>query len=194
MLGDAFLVAPILDATGKRDVALPSGARWLDWWAPSQPARDGGTVLTSYDASQGWHIPIFLRQGAIVPMNVSDDVTGMGTSASAGHWTVLVVPPASGQSDFALHEDDDSLTDITVSASAASVEVSLSKASKPTILRVQLEQAPASIAQGTTALPRQADRAQLDAAATGWLWDKAAGAAWVKLPAASGAVGVQIVL
>ena len=40
-LGDAFLVAPLLDATGKRSVALPAGARWYDWWTTT--VADGGT-------------------------------------------------------------------------------------------------------------------------------------------------------
>src|SRR5262249_19150868 len=38
MLGDALLVAPILDATGKRDVALPAGARGGDFWQPPPAA------------------------------------------------------------------------------------------------------------------------------------------------------------
>ena len=47
-LGDALLVAPILDATGKRDVALPAGARWYDWWEPDAPTRSpGGQTLAA---------------------------------------------------------------------------------------------------------------------------------------------------
>jgi alpha-glucosidase (family GH31 glycosyl hydrolase) len=34
MVGDALLVAPILDATDARDVALPAGT-WFDWWDPA---------------------------------------------------------------------------------------------------------------------------------------------------------------
>ena len=50
-LGDAFLVAPILDDTGVRDVALPAGARWYDWWASDTTPLDGGTTLAAYDAT-----------------------------------------------------------------------------------------------------------------------------------------------
>ncbi|MFN7135367.1 MAG: TIM-barrel domain-containing protein, partial [Myxococcales bacterium] len=48
LLGEALLVAPLLDGTGRRDVALPAGARWFDWWAPAAEALEGGQTLKDY--------------------------------------------------------------------------------------------------------------------------------------------------
>lgn len=190
-LGNAFLVAPILDATGQRDVALPQGARWLDWWSPALPAHEGGTLLASYDTVSTARIPIFLRDGAIVPMNVEDATTGMGTAASAGHLTVLVVPPSAGQSSFALHEEDETVTDIGVSSAGAGVAMTLSKALQPTILRVQLPASPSAVDAGSP-LSQHTDRAQFDAAAAGWLWDEAAGAVWIKVGQSTGKLEIAI--
>jgi alpha-D-xyloside xylohydrolase len=78
-VGDAFVVAPILDGSGRRNVALPSGARWFDWWDPTAAAIAGGTTVNDYDATNLQRIPVFVREGAIVPMQVSDAVTGLGT-------------------------------------------------------------------------------------------------------------------
>lgn len=179
-LGDAFLVAPILDASGVRDVQLPSGSRWLDWWTPASPLLDGGTLLPNYDTASSARIPVFLREGAIVPLNVSDDSTGMGTTASAGMLTVLIVPPASAPSTFALHEEDGSVTDIDVAAAGGAVTVTLSQALAPVMLRVQRSAAPSAVALNEAPLVRAESRAALDGAATGWLWDEGAGAVWVK--------------
>ena len=33
-------------ATGKRDVTLPEGKAWLDWWHLEQAALPGGTTVT----------------------------------------------------------------------------------------------------------------------------------------------------
>jgi len=68
LVGEAFLVAPILAAGGERTVELPAGARWFDWWAPSGAALAGGTTINAAlpDRAQ---IPLFVREGAIIPMH-----------------------------------------------------------------------------------------------------------------------------
>lgn len=61
MLGDALLVAPVLErgATG-REVELPEGPTWFDWWT-GQPASSG-FVPADVDA-----IPVFAAGGTTVP-------------------------------------------------------------------------------------------------------------------------------
>ena len=61
MLGDALFVAPVLEqgATG-REVELPDGADWYDWWTGA-PAQAGW-----YDAAPD-QIPVFARGGTLVP-------------------------------------------------------------------------------------------------------------------------------
>ncbi len=92
VVGEAFLVAPILSDTGRRNVELPAGAAWRDWWSGAVHA--GGTTLTDYDSTDQQHLPLFVREGAIVPMQSQ----------------VLWFPAASGTSRFVLHEEDDTKT------------------------------------------------------------------------------------
>src|SRR5262249_20249016 len=68
-LGDAFFVAPILDGTGVRDIALPAGATYYDWWSPDTDSLGGGQTLSNYDASADVRYPLFVRGGAIVPVD-----------------------------------------------------------------------------------------------------------------------------
>jgi alpha-glucosidase (family GH31 glycosyl hydrolase) len=183
-LGEAFLVAPVLADGGTRDVALPAGARWYDWWNDAGAPQDGGTVLKAYDATDWKRIPLFVREGAIVPMAVESDVTGIGAGPEAGGRTVLVYPSRT-PTHFALHDDDDTLTQIDVAPAGTGARVDLSRVRVATHLRVRSEAAPASVTLGGAALPVQATRAALEAATSGWFFDAAAHSVWVKVPAST---------
>lgn len=120
-IGDAFFVAPILDATGTRDVVFPDAAKYYDWFAPLNDAVTG--TLAQYDSSAHDHYPLFVREGAIVPMNVK-----------AGQLDVLVYPSAI-QSLFVLYEDDDTTTAMSQLAST----ITLARTVKPTHLVVRVD-------------------------------------------------------
>jgi alpha-D-xyloside xylohydrolase len=64
LFGDDLLVAPVL-ARGatSREVTLPPG-NWIDWWTGE--VRAGGGSITAQAPLQT--LPLFLREGAIVPM------------------------------------------------------------------------------------------------------------------------------
>lgn len=191
VLGDAFLVAPILDATGVRDVPLPAGARYYDFFRPQDDAHDGGTTIADYDATERAKVPLFVREGAIVPLDVGDDVTGLGTSASKGALTLLVYPAAS-PSSFPLHEEDGSVTTIEAQGSGGAATVTLSAVPKPTIVRLRADVAPTTATLDGTALAVMTTRAAFDAAASGFYVDATNRFAWVKIAAASGAHTVAI--
>ena len=62
MLGSALMVAPILDETNKRNIYLPSGSQWQDFWTGE--IYSGGQWL-SYNAPIDT-IPLFKRQGKVI--------------------------------------------------------------------------------------------------------------------------------
>lgn len=191
VVGGAFLVAPVLAAGGVRDVALPAGARWYDWWSPAADALAGGQTLAAVDASDRRRIPLYVREGAIVPLDVDSDVTGLGTAASVGHLTLLVWP-AADESRFVLHEADDTTTEITTRAEATGAVVTLGRAVRPVLLRLRADAAPAGAELDGAPLALVADRAALDAAAQGWFYDAATRSAWIKAPAAAAATTIRV--
>jgi alpha-D-xyloside xylohydrolase len=180
-LGDAFLVAPLLDASGKRDVPLPAGTRWYDWWAPASDALMGGQTLTAYDSTDIARLPLFVRAGAIVPLEIGDDVNGLGTAASAGKLTVLVYPDATASS-FKLHDDDDAVTTIDAKTAGAGFSITLSRALRDTLLRVRADAAPAQVTVDGKTVTKLADRAAFDAATEGWFYEASTRSAWVHVP------------
>ncbi len=182
VVGNTFLVAPILDDTGVRDVLLPSGQLWINWWDQTQ-AADGGQMIRGYDATDRRRYPIYVRKGAIVPAHVSSDVTGLGDAASAGKLTVAAWPDRSEQS-FPLHDDDDQVT--TIAAKLG--QLTLSRALAPVIARVLVNVAPTSVMSGGTALTEAADRAAFDGGEGVWLYDSTAKLLWISVGASAGPV------
>jgi len=53
----------VFDDVGHRDVALPAGARWYDWWDASGTALEGGTAIASVDTSEHARVPLNVREG-----------------------------------------------------------------------------------------------------------------------------------
>jgi alpha-glucosidase (family GH31 glycosyl hydrolase) len=176
-LGDAFLVAPLLDATSVRDISLPAG-RWYDWWQPGDAAIDGDVTLTAYAMPERERMPLFVREGAIVPMHVGSEATGLGNASRKDALTVLIWPAASPTS-FDLVDHDDAATAITASPN----EVTLSRAARTTYLRIRRDTAPATVRSNGTSLVEVASEAALDAATTGWRYDASGKFLWVKLAA-----------
>jgi len=163
VVGESFLVAPIVDDTGKREVILPEG-RWFDWW---QPAESKTGAVAADVSSDRVKLPVFVREGAIVPLDVVDDANGLGTKASSGARTVLFWP-ASTASSFMLREEDDKTTKITGGAK----ELAFDRSTRPVLARIHEETTSTGVDRvddkGTVALAAKATRAELDAAESGF--------------------------
>lgn len=179
-VGDAFLVAPILDDSGVRDVALPSGARWFDFWALAADPLDGGQTLPAVDVGTQARIPLYVREGAIVPLEVTGALTGFGTTASKQAATVLLWPGAT-DSSFVIHDRDDETTTVV----ARTGRITLSRAPTSLVLRVRVESAPTAVTLAGAALPAASDRAALDAAESGFAHDAAGRVLWIRVPPAA---------
>ena len=191
VVGQALLVAPILDKTSKRDVPLPAGAAWYDWWAPGNAPYQGGQTLKSYDATDQKRVPLFIREGAIIPLTVSNAVTGLGSAKSKGHHTVLVYP-AVAKSAFRLHEVDQKVTTIESQRSAGKTVISLSRATLPVILQVRADTMPTTANLGSTALLERANMTALESNTSGWYKDTAAKNVWIKIQADTGSQTVTL--
>ncbi len=190
LVGDALLVAPVLGPGGARDVALPAGARWYDWWSPGADALAGGQTLGALDASDRQRIPLFVREGAIVPLNVSTDVTGLGGAASAGRLTLLVYP-AEGGSTFVLQDADGGLTRVDAARVDGASVVTLSRCPRPLVTVVRVEAEPGAVTAAGAALPRRRDRAEFDAAPAGYYFDGPSRRLWVRVEASLGPLTIE---
>lgn len=97
-LGEELFVAYVTQpGVSRTSFALPNG-EWINYWAPSEVHSGDITVSVPWGRE-----PIFIRNGAIIPMQVSRSWTGHGTAASSDSLTVLVYP--SGKSRFEYRDD-----------------------------------------------------------------------------------------
>lgn len=178
LVGEAFFVAPILDETGVRNVPLPGGARWYDWFDEGAQPLMGDETLMDYDATDERRIPLFVREGAIIPMEVDNSVTSAGSEASKGMLTLLLYPSAQ-PSRFVLHGE----TEAPVTIELQQGQVELPELSRGVILKVRAESAPSGPARDGESLQGAQTRAALEQAEEGWFYDAERKALWIKLRA-----------
>lgn len=197
LVGEALLVAPLLDATGRRDVELPDAGPWYDWWDPAAAPIDGPTVLRDLDATDRARIPLFVRAGAILPMTIEGDATGLGDATHAGALTVLVWPRAGG-SRFVLH-DEDAGEPVAIEADAAGADgtravVRLARVASDVLLRVRVDGGAAGgVALDGAPVPELADRRAVALGTrAAWAPDPASASVWVRVPARSGEAVVAV--
>jgi hypothetical protein len=171
----AFVTEPGADQLA---ITLPAGT-WIDYWDTSRTYA--GRI--TYPVPLG-HEPIFIKDGAIIPMQVSRSYTGHGTQASAGSLTVVVYP--SGQSRFR-YRDDQANRWIVLGADAAGDTLTLGPSeppSQPLLYRVERwSSAPTAVlicgatvmVNGPAGQPSSASEDAVDGAvASAWFYDSAA--------------------
>jgi alpha-glucosidase (family GH31 glycosyl hydrolase) len=180
LLGGAFLVAPILDETGKRAVPLPSGARWYDWWTGA--VHEGGTTVAADVSGDRIESPLYVREGAIVPITVDDAVLGLGAPDAEAR--TVMAWPASEKTTFRLREDDDSTTTLELQQLAGGeAELSISASPRKLVLRIRAEDEPSAVRENDVPVTKHATIAELEASGSGWAYDAASKTAIVHAPA-----------
>ena len=98
MFGEAFLVAPVVqDAVSARDVYLPEGTAWTDFWTGEQ--LDGGQTVNKRASMD--IIPLYVRAGSILPWGPDVQYSG---EKPWNDLEIRVYPGADGS--FTLYEDE----------------------------------------------------------------------------------------
>ncbi|MCO1582542.1 discoidin domain-containing protein [Crossiella sp. SN42] len=186
LAGDAFLVAPVTSATATRDgIYLPAGT-WTDYWTGT--VYQGPGTFDGYQAPLD-RLPLFVKGGAIVPMwpQLSHHREKPKTPI-----TFDVYP--NGSSSFELYEDDGVTRrfqrgefakqqvsvsaptggrgDVTVRVGASVGDYAGKPAGRGYELAVHVAGAPGKVTLGGSALTGYAKRADYEAAATGWFFER----------------------
>jgi alpha-D-xyloside xylohydrolase len=142
LLGADFLVAAIHEDNPERTVSLPPG-RWRYLFDDDQVLQGPSDFTRSFPLDE---YPVFIHEGAIVPLTVTRDYTGWGDSASAGYRTWLIYPH--GNTRFTLrHPETHPRPDQTTVEveSGASLRIELSGKPEPHILRIFAPHKPAQV-------------------------------------------------
>jgi len=137
LFGDQFLVAPIYKDELKNTITLPEG-EWRYFFNDKEVVQGPVTFEKEFPLDE---FPVYIREGAIVPMNVTRDYTGIGDKSSEGFLTLLIYPD--GNSEFTVHHPDKSgSTSIKVEDHPGQMTVSLEGIHKSHILNINLPAKP----------------------------------------------------
>ena len=142
LFGEDFVVAPIYSDHLKRSVTLPSG-KWRYFFDDKNLIENSSplTFEREYPLDQ---FPVYIREGAIVPMNIERAYTGIGSEANKGAVTWLIYPGVDNH--FTLHHPDkNGSSTISMVNLPGRVELTLKEMKKPTILSVHAEKCPGKV-------------------------------------------------
>lgn len=151
LFGDDLLVAPIHRDSETSEVVLPAG-KWRYWFNDAEVIEGPKTFTRNFALDE---YPVYVRDGAILPMNVRRDYTGIGAKDWEGMLTLNIYPAA--DSRFTVHHTDNP-GELTVTVKKdQGVSVKLEGVAKPHILRVLLDAKPATVTRDGTALAEGTD-------------------------------------
>lgn len=125
MWGENLLVAPVYQDTQademgndvRNGIYLPGGEDqiWIDYFTGEQ--YRGGQVLNGFDTPL-WKIPLFVKNGAIIPMYAEHNVAVEGVENGVDKTQRIVEFWPDGESDFSAIEDDGTSVTNTITEEA----------------------------------------------------------------------------
>ncbi|GMU93545.1 MAG: hypothetical protein AMXMBFR4_26030 [Candidatus Hydrogenedentota bacterium] len=151
LFGDSLMVAPIYEEDGRRPVTIPSG-RWRYFFNDLEIFEGPKTFWRSYPLDE---CPVFIRDGAIIPLNVTRPYTGFGDKDSEGFVTWLVYPRAGSRFEV-VHPDTQSRTKLEVRQMDPLV-LAMTGDHRPHILRIHALRKPKSVKLDQTELAEGTD-------------------------------------
>lgn len=155
-LGDDILVAPIFEEGSERIVIFPPG-EWIYMFDQSKVYTAGVRKLT-FPMDE---YPVFIRKGAIIPMEVENGITGFGSELSKGYTTVTVYPQK-GEKKFGLYEEGKKGTMLTYGKGDGSLRLISGATERSLLWSVRGENLPVSVKDAAgNAIPRAASMAEL---------------------------------
>jgi alpha-glucosidase (family GH31 glycosyl hydrolase) len=179
ILGEDLLVAPIVTRDDNREVSLPAGSRWHDYWNDDH-VIDGLTVARHLSTTE--RVPLFIRAGAIIPMQVDDPETGHGGHGASGHLTLLVYPE--GESTRTYHADAERSLRMRTVRDSSHVSVEIEPQTERYVLRIKEAATPDNInldrGGRQTVLARLPDWEAFDNASEGWFYDATRHYVWAR--------------
>ena len=182
-VGNFLLVAPIVNHEKGRQVYLPEG-RWIDFWNENKVFTGPCSVRWFKGRKEGkWKFPLYIKEGAVIPMEVSNDVTGFGSRESVGYITLAIWPEKYAKNDFVLNDLEGPVRFITDWFNRNEIKVSWDHSTKDYLFRIHLrnDQIPVKIMAGNETLKPFNSLISLQRAGTdGWFFNEEAMNIWIR--------------
>jgi len=150
LFGDDFLVAPIHEDNLSRAISLPSG-KWRYLFGDEKLLEGPAQITREIPLDE---FPVFVRDGAVIPLNVTRAYTGFGAEDSAGFTTWLIYPNDKSEFVFSHPETHPKPETTTVKVnSGESLRIEFFGKKYPHILRILATVKPARVSLDGGTLP-----------------------------------------
>ncbi|GAA0878993.1 hypothetical protein GCM10009119_19610 [Algoriphagus jejuensis] len=138
--GEELLVAPIFRDQLDWEVSLPAG-KWRYWFDDQKLIEGKVTVKADYALDK---FPVYIKAGAIIPMNIERSYTGVGSEEDKGFLTLLIYPDLESHS-FEVNREKAESTVFSYEKSDAELRVKLTGKKVPHVLRIAMDSAPSVV-------------------------------------------------
>ena len=170
LLGDNLFVAAIYQNNVSRTITFPEGS-WINYWDEDDVHQGGTTASLDYSID---HYPLFIRSGAIIPMNVDTYITGHGSEFSKNYLTLLIYPD--GLSSYQYYTDESTSTEIKCNEESNGFTISFSENTDSIIIRLKNKIEPEYVRlSGGVNLAKKNSFSDLEASSSGWFHGKISG-------------------
>ena len=140
MFGDDFLIAPVYKDSKMREVSLPKG-KWRYFFGDNEVLQGPTSFEREFSMEE---FPVYIKEGAIVPLDIKRAYTNIGDSSSQGFVTILMYPDK--ENDFTYYNPDNKEeTKISYRREGRTLNVTLEGVRIPHILRIQSNSTPKEI-------------------------------------------------
>jgi alpha-glucosidase (family GH31 glycosyl hydrolase) len=161
-----------------RELYLPAG-NWIDFWSNQRHGGGQNILWTNADQTK---MPLFVREGAVIPMLLTTADTLCDRNyvsnpkvVSPDSGLLLRIYPA-GSSGFIVHDD----TDIQCIAGSGVNTVAISSVARPIVLQV-LTASPQKVIRDGADLTQFMAEAELASVGEGWRFESSTGFLLVKV-------------
>lgn len=142
LFGDSLFVAPIYRDSLQNEVQLPPG-KWRYWFNDSETIEGPKKFTREFPLEE---FPVFVREGAIIPMNISRAYTEIGDASSEGFLTLNLYPDPERSTRFDLYtEGSNAPKPIEMKREDGRLKVSFEAGGLPHILRIRTDAAPTRV-------------------------------------------------
>ena len=140
MFGNELLVAPIYKDSKINKINLPEG-KWRYFFDDKELIEGKNSFEKEYPLDE---YPVYIKEGAIIPLDIKRDYTKIGDEHSDGFLTILIYPNTYNNFTY-YHLDSKNKTDLFYDNSASYLKIKLDGEKIPHILNIHSKIKPKSI-------------------------------------------------
>lgn len=138
-VGKYLLVAPFINPEKTRNVYLPKG-KWIDFWDENKVFEGKQKVKwIEGDNKSIYKFPLYIKEGAIIPLEIKNDVSGFGSKYSKGFITLAIWPEKNAENEFVLNDREGPVSIITNWKNKHYFTIKCGESSKDYLFRIHLK-------------------------------------------------------